>query len=840
MSKEIITDFWVNDLLKSVNLKLDPQGSNIPEINEALKTASKNKTKKGGRPEFVGVVNDYVIVIEDKSSISNHIKLKENVVCQKSNNIKKYAVNGALFYLNHILENTNYNKGFAIGVSGNEKFGKITPVYKDIVIEKILEDIDSFINLTDKNIDKYYKKYVLNEELNSEIELKEVIKISEKLNNDLTTYGAISDKDKPLIVSGILLALMEIKHKSFSLDSLIGDTTDTDGSKIYNAIKNKLRRSKVTPDEKKDKLLSNFMVFKNTIEINTKNEALGCTPIKHYTKCIYDNIFNHILKTSEDFLGRFYSEFMSYSGGDGQSLGIILTPKHITDLFCDLIKISEDDVVLDPCCGTGGFLVSALHNMIEKAKNNDNKIKNIKSKQLHGIELSNNMFTLAATNMILRDDGKSNILNKNFLNCDTSKLQLNQYTVGMLNPPYSQGKKTDITKYEINFINHMLNSLVKGGRGITIVPQGTFTGKSKYEKNIKEQILKNHTLEGIITLNPNTFYGVGTLPVIAIFTAHEPHPKDKICKFINFKDDGFKVSPHTGLLPTENVEDKKQHLLDVWFDRIEETSKFCIKTKIKFDDEWLHNFYYSNDNIPELKKITYNIGNNLTFKFNIIIQDKENYFKQNNKQLEKITKKEVPKLEDKKWDKFKIEDIFNIESTKFKQNIMDLKEGEIPLVSSTEYNNGVSGFYDIEDKYLDSNFISINNDGSVGFAFYHDYKCVITNHCRKLKFKEEKYRYNEFISLFVCNQIMEQKDKYNFGYAFGLNRLKRQYIMLPIDDSGNIDYEYMEQFVKNITYDQYKKYIEYIKSGDILSSPQENTEQNELNQKCKLKSNIIL
>ena len=620
MSKEIITDFWVNDLLKSVNLKLDPQGSNIPEINEALKTASKNGTKKSGRPEFVGVVHDYVIVIENKANISNHIKSKEKVICQKIGSVKKCAVNGALFYLNHILSNTNYTKGFAIGASGNEKINKITPVYKDNVLEKTLEDIDSFINLTNKNIDKYYKKYVLNEKLDSEITLKEIITTAGILHEDLRTYGALKEIDKPLIVSGILLALREIETKNFSIEHLVGDKTKTDGSKIYDAIEANLTKSNVSPEDKKNQLLSNFVILKNNTRLNSKHERLDCTPIKHYTKFIYDNIYKHIELSSEDFLGRFYGEFMSYSGGDGQSLGIILTPNHITDLFCELADLKDTDVILDPCCGTGGFLVASLHNMIEKANGDIEKIKNIKSKQLHGIELSSYMFTMAVTNMILRGDGKSNVLIGDFLKQDPLNLQLNQCTVGMINPPYSQGTKVDTSNYEISFIKHMLDSLMKGGRGIAIVPQSTLVGRSKDEKIIKEQILKYHTLEGVITLNPNTFYGVGVLPAIAIFTAHEPHPKDKICKFINFKDDGFKVFPHTGLLPTENVEDKKQHLLDVWFDRIEDKSEFCIKTKIKFDDEWLHSFYYSNENEPNEDDFNFVLLKSLTFNFENILK----------------------------------------------------------------------------------------------------------------------------------------------------------------------------------------------------------------------------
>lgn len=59
---------------------------------------------------------------------------------------------------------------------------------------------------------------------------------------------------------------------------------------------------------------------------------------------------------------------MSYSGGDGQSLGIILTPRHITDLFCELLDIKPTDKVLDPCCGTAGFLIAAMHQMLSKTE----------------------------------------------------------------------------------------------------------------------------------------------------------------------------------------------------------------------------------------------------------------------------------------------------------------------------------------------------------------------------------------------------------------------------------------------------------------------------------------
>ena len=55
---------------------------------------------------------------------------------------------------------------------------------------------------------------------------------------------------------------------------------------------------------------------------------------------------------------------MSYSGGDGQTLGIVLTPRHITDLFCELLEISPEDKVFDPCCGEDVIIVTRGKNAV--------------------------------------------------------------------------------------------------------------------------------------------------------------------------------------------------------------------------------------------------------------------------------------------------------------------------------------------------------------------------------------------------------------------------------------------------------------------------------------------
>lgn len=637
--KEVLTDYWVRDLLKEAGLELDSQGSQIKEINEALKTASKSGTGKVGFPEFVGVVKDFLLVIEDKAELSKHLKLtEENLISQETKDVKDFAMNGALFYGKHLAKNTNYKKIIAFGVSGNEKKHKISPIYIDETeYYRELPEVETFISFNEKNIDEYYIREILKEATDQEKTTAEILKDAEILHEDLRNYASLKTSDKPLLVSGILLALKEMEYKNFSIDSLTGDKITTDGKKIYKAILDCLERSNVAPDVKKDKIINQFNLFKDLKILNEINPKLGKTPLRYFTEFLNENIYKSIKynSSSEDYLGRFYGEFMSYSGGDGQELGIVLTPKHITELFCELIEIKSTDIVLDPCCGTGGFLVASMHNMLENLKENKEDIKEfeyieeqrkIKQERLHGIELEPYMFTIATTNMILRGDGKSNLINDNFLNINPSKFK--NTTVGMINPPYSQGSKKNSELYEISFISHLLDSLSEGGRCIAIVPQSSMTGKTKEEQAIKEDILKKHTLEGVITLNKDTFYGVGTMPCIAIFTAKRPHIKDKECKFIDFRNDGYKVSPHIGLIETEQAKDKKQHLLDVWFNRIETETKFCVKTTVEASDEWLHGFYYFNDEIPTDEEFEKTIGDYLTFEFSMIMQNREYLFEE--------------------------------------------------------------------------------------------------------------------------------------------------------------------------------------------------------------------
>ena len=576
----------------------------------------------------------------------------------------------------------------------------------------------------------------------------------------------------------------------------------------------------MSPDVKKDKILSQFALIKDTKILNEINNKLGKTPLKYYVEFLNEKIYKSIKynKSSEDYLGRFYGEFMSYSGGDGQALGIVLTPKHITDLFCDLVDIKSTDTILDPCCGTGGFLVASMHHMLEKLNEEkliygmqENRFKqqqaNIKQKQLHGFELQPYMFTIATTNMILRGDGKSNLINDDFIAQNASKLQLNQSTVGMINPPYSQGSKQNPDLYEINFIKHLLDSLTVGGKCIAIIPQSSMTGKTKEESELKEYILARHTLEGVITLNKDTFYGVGTMPCIAIFTAGIEHSPDKECKFIDFRNDGYKISPHIGLIETEQAKDKKQHLLDVWFDRIESETKFCVKTTVEPTDEWLHSFYYFNDEIPSENDFERTISEYLTFEFSMIMQNREHLFDKN---LKEITYKKVLSIQEKKWKGFAIESLFDVLGTITTHPSKLLIGGNIPRITCSSVNNGLDNFY--INEFTEEGGVLTIDSATIGHISYQESDFIATDHVEKILLKDQlNKKINRYLGLGLIACIRNATiNKFNYGYKFSQGRIKKQIILLPVNEKEDPDYEYIEQYTKNIMYKKNKQYLDYI------------------------------
>ncbi|MDW4313693.1 N-6 DNA methylase [Staphylococcus saprophyticus] len=620
MNEKTGIDQFMRKEIENLGVKYDEQQSSNVEIAESLKTASKSLSGKAGKPEFLFFSNEFLVVVEDKKDIHKHDMKTENneLILDDSNILKEYAVNGAVHYAKHIIEHTNIiDKIFAIGASGNGHSNKISVYFVNAKGHRFIADINNLNDLKERNIEEFYRVSVLGELPKEERELKEVNKIAADLHEDLRNYGSLEGEKKASVVSAILLAL-ENEDVIFNVDKLQGLQGEgvKDGEILFDAIDKYLRNKSLMPHAKIGELKDNFTFIQNDITLNRVREDLGITPIKYFTIKLNEKLKKNIKHSDMDILGNFYGEFVKYGGSDGNSLGIVLTPRHITNLMCELIDINENDYVLDPCCGSGGFLIAAMNKMLEKT-DDKNKKDNIKQEQLHGIELQQKLFTIATTNMILRGDGKSNLKRDDIFHVDKD-IYSNKITKALINPPYSQAKTKNLSHLsEISFISETLTLMKTGGKLAAIIPQSTMIGKTKNDKNYKREILENHSLDTVITLNKDTFYGVGVNPCIAIFTAGIPQDEKKRVNFVNFSDDGYIVRKHVGLVGDGTEKSEKENLLDVLNDYKEAGTNFLVKSPITWEDEWLHSFFYYNEEIPTDEDFERTIADYLSFEFDM-------------------------------------------------------------------------------------------------------------------------------------------------------------------------------------------------------------------------------
>ncbi len=304
-------------------------------------------------------------------------------------------------------------------------------------------------------------------------------------------------------------------------------------------------------------------------------------------------------KTSYDIIGKFYEEFLRYAGIANVKKGIVLTPNHITTLFTDLIEIKTNDVIFDPACGTGAFLIAGMNKLVETIESSSlhdkrDRIENIKARQLIGFEKSSTMYSLAISNMLFRGDGKSQIFNEDFFSkvIDDILLKLAKQerpivpTIGFINPPYG-GKDNDTnpTKKEIQFLERMLDKCSR--YGIIIAPLSTYFK----DETDRKRILSKHTLKYVINTPSELFQpNASTHTAIAVFETNRPHNiKDDKVVFYDLKDDGFILSKSKGRTDVLNKWNtiKKDTLKKLKNPTQYEDSINLVYKEISATDEWI-------------------------------------------------------------------------------------------------------------------------------------------------------------------------------------------------------------------------------------------------------------
>lgn len=582
---------------EKLDIQIDEQKSNIEAVKNLMKSASKSGGTGGGAPEFIissPSSPDFLLIIECKADLKDHISpvivdiLNGTAFIEaddaKAKRTKRFAVDGILHYAKALSKKFNV---ISIAISGETKESAAIDTYlwpkgsnkpKELRT-KANAALNEFIPWLD------YIEHATFDPTVQKLRFDELMAFAAELHEFMRDHAKLTESEKPLLVSGTLIAL---KNKAFVAS--YGVQTPAQLQKDWmRVIKEEIDAASI-PQAKKDNMTQPYSSIGVHPELGKASKAYPKGPLHELIDRLNSKVWPFISVYHDfDVVGQFYGEFLKYTGGDKKALGIVLTPRHVTELFALLANVNKSSKVLDICAGTGGFLISAMHRMFKSALTIADKDA-IKSNGLVGVEQQPNMFALAASNMILRGDGKANLYQGScFDDAITKAVKVHQCDVGMINPPYSQ---SDTDLHELKFIKHMLDCLQSGGTGIAIVPMGCAISANA----LRTEILKEHTLEAVMSMPDQLFYPVGTVTCIMVFTAHKPHAiSNRKTWFGYWKEDGFVKTKNKGRI---DLNETWPAIRDRWveaFRNKEVHAGESIMHKVTGADEWCAEAYMETD-----------------------------------------------------------------------------------------------------------------------------------------------------------------------------------------------------------------------------------------------------
>lgn len=685
-----------------------------------------------------------------------------------------------------------------------------------------------------KSFENFYKEAKLTDEDKHRflITSREILKIYAKKLNKLMHNHNITAPQRVLYVSGMLLSMQDIKENyGLTPDDLKGSQLDNerDGVRITSRISSFLKNRKI-PSEKLNLMLASF----NEISKNSQRDEIDKTKpndkeVAHLLKenssttkqiftFLYRNIFQKIDGSGGesfghiDVMGEMYSEFLKYALGDGKELGIVLTPPYITKMMAEILDINKDNRVMDLATGSAGFLISAMQIMIENANENYakgssealKKIDEIKRNQLLGVELNAEMYTLAATNMILRGDGSARIEHGSAFNRPDELYSNFKADRILLNPPFT------FDENGMPFIAYGLDRMAKGGLGAIIIQDSAGSGKAVKSN---QQILKSHTLLASIKMPVDLFVPVaGVQTSIYIFKAHEPHDFECSVKFIDFRNDGYKRTSRS----LQELDEPTQRYADIVKiykagraakvdPRLWKLDEIFVEDLItKSGSDWNFDQHKKVDAMPTLADFKKSVSDYLSWEVSQIL-------KKDSPSRSSIVNQRIANLEQEfkasggKFEEFRIGDIFDIQTGSL-LNSSVLINGDIKRISAKSEDNGVIGTYNtlnISEARHYENFISVNFFGDV---FYHPYLASVEMKVHVVKFKKcealafKEIEFTNYSGLYISSCIKNiLRGKFGYGNQLSSSKLRdgKFKILLPTL-GGEINFSFMEKFIEEL------------------------------------------
>lgn len=463
------------------------------------------------------------------------------------------------------------------------------------------------------------------------------------------------------------------------------------------------------------------------------------------------------INSGRDVLGECYEEFLTYAS-DAKELGIVLTPRHITNFGAQILDIQKNDIVFDPTCGTGGFLVAAL----DKVRRDGGDMDKFKKGNLHGVEQDALIATLAIVNMVFRGDGSSNIKEGN---CLKTKIEKNPSKV-LMNPPFALKNEK-----EWEFVDKALEQMTDNGLLFAVLPTGTMSSSKNGRGEIawRKNMLKRHTLISVIKLENELFYPLvsqGTCAVV--IKAHRPHKPEQ--------DKVVWAVLEDGIAKTKTQREKPNNI-----DMVAKAVRNYIATQTEPDymPEVIDcSLIESNENDLSPEK---HIGINRTKGFfdvkrilNSIETGKQFLVNKRDRSIHNISHCHV----------FLVSH-FCQTFTKGRSGLKkEMGEGDMPLISASEINNGIAAMVRRSDcrKVYPAGWVTISD---FGIACYHNYEFAATSHVIVGELKPE-YKNEEF-AIFLCASITSENWRFSFNRPLTMEKIQRMKVRIPVNNSGEID-----------------------------------------------------
>ena len=317
-----------------------------------------------------------------------------------------------------------------------------------------------------------------------------------------------------------------------------------DYSEFHNAILNCLNKELLRDKHQNQKLgllADVFSEIRMNLNVNSEDEkeqehvkdliSIFIDWVTEISDCLNSDAWR-----GEDVMGIFFNEFNRYK--KKSESGQVFTPEHITDFMYKILEVNQNDRVLDATCGSGGFLVKAMANMIDEAGGvNTEKAKEIKQNQLFGIEFDREIYALACANMLIHKDGKTNLEQLDARSEEAGKwISSQNITKVLMNLPFER-------KYGcMDIVENVLDNVPPHTPCAFIMPDKKL---EKTGKKQKERILKKHRLKKVIKLPEDLFFGIGITASIFVFEAGVPQD-DKEFFACYMKSDGLATVKNKG------------------------------------------------------------------------------------------------------------------------------------------------------------------------------------------------------------------------------------------------------------------------------------------------------